>query len=82
MLVNLPVPQKIKIPEPKPYHGARNAKEVEDFIFDIELYFEVVGELEETKKVATASMYLQGDAKLWWRVKYEVIKAGEDTLDT
>ncbi|XP_070013739.1 uncharacterized protein [Nicotiana sylvestris] len=27
-------------------------------------------------------MYLQGDAKLWWRVKYEAIKAGEDALKT
>ncbi|XP_060196262.1 uncharacterized protein LOC132625679 [Lycium barbarum] len=62
--------------------GARNAKEVENFIFDIEQYFDAVGELEEPKKVATAAMYLQGDAKLWWRVKYEAIKAGEDALET
>ncbi|XP_075079357.1 uncharacterized protein LOC107827306 [Nicotiana tabacum] len=27
-------------------------------------------------------MYLQGDAKLWWRVQYEAIKAGEDALET
>ncbi|XP_070020438.1 uncharacterized protein [Nicotiana sylvestris] len=27
-------------------------------------------------------MYLQGDAKLWWRGKYEAIKIGEDTLQT
>ncbi|XP_060181990.1 uncharacterized protein LOC132611597 [Lycium barbarum] len=75
-------PQKLKIPEPKPYQGARNAKEVENLIFDIEQYFDAVGELEEPKKVATSAMYLQGDAKLWWRVKYEAIKAGEDALET
>nr|XP_009779696.1 PREDICTED: uncharacterized protein LOC104228850 [Nicotiana sylvestris] len=74
--------QKLKIPEPKPYSGARNAKEVENFIFDVEQYFDAVGGLEEAKKVATAAMYLQGDAKLWWRVKYEAIKAGEDALET
>ncbi|XP_070010961.1 uncharacterized protein [Nicotiana sylvestris] len=77
-----PIPQNLKIPEPKPYDGSRDAKEVENFIFDIEQYFDVVGHLEESKKVAIASMYLQGDAKLWWRVKYEAIKAGEDTLQT
>ncbi|XP_070007890.1 uncharacterized protein [Nicotiana sylvestris] len=27
-------------------------------------------------------MYLQSDAKLWWRVKYESIRTGEDTLET
>jgi len=27
-------------------------------------------------------MYLQGDAKLWWRVKYEAIKADEDAFET
>ncbi|XP_070015644.1 uncharacterized protein [Nicotiana sylvestris] len=74
--------QKLKILEPKPYSGARNAKEVENFIFDIEQYFDAVGGLEEAKKVTTAAMYLQGDAKLWWRVKYEAIKAGEDALET
>ncbi|XP_070036297.1 uncharacterized protein [Nicotiana tomentosiformis] len=77
-----PMPQKLKILEPKPYNGARDAKEVENFIFDIEQYFDVVGQLEEAKKVATAAMYLQGDAKLWGRVKYEAIRAGEDTLNT
>ncbi|XP_070023298.1 uncharacterized protein [Nicotiana sylvestris] len=74
--------QKLKIPEPKPYSRARNAKEVENFIFDIEQYFDDVGGLEEAKKVATAAKYLQGDAKLWWRVKYEAIRAGEDALET
>nr|XP_009789295.1 PREDICTED: uncharacterized protein LOC104236942 [Nicotiana sylvestris] len=63
--VNLaPVPQKLKILESKPYYGARNAKEMENFIFDIEQYFDAVGEIEEDKKVATTAMYLQGDAKL------------------
>ncbi|XP_070018292.1 uncharacterized protein [Nicotiana sylvestris] len=74
--------QKPKTPEPKPYNGARNAKEVENFIFDIEQYFDDVGSLEEAKNVATASMYLQGDAKLWWRVKYEAIRASENALET
>nr|XP_009779181.1 PREDICTED: uncharacterized protein LOC104228414 [Nicotiana sylvestris] len=59
--------QKLKVLKPNPYGGARNAKEVENFIFDIEQYFDDVGGLEEAKK---------------WRVKYEAIKAGEDSLET
>ncbi|XP_075107122.1 uncharacterized protein LOC142180096 [Nicotiana tabacum] len=77
-----PLSQKLMILEPKPYNGAQNAKKEETFIFDVEQYFDVVGELEEAKKVASAAMYLQGDAKLWWRVKFEAIRAGEDTLET
>lgn len=59
-----PTPHKIKIPET--YYGAQNSKEVENFILNFEKYFEVVGELEESKKVVTVAMYLQGDAMLWW----------------
>ncbi|XP_070046667.1 uncharacterized protein [Nicotiana tomentosiformis] len=82
-VVNLAsVPQKLKIYEPKSYKGARNAKKVENFIFDIEQYIDDMGELKEAKTVAIAAMYLQGDAKLWWRVKYEAIMAGEDTIET
>ena len=64
-VVNLAhVPQKLKLPEPKPYNGARNAEKVENFIFDIEQFFDVVGDLEEAKNVAIVAMYLPGDAKL------------------
>ncbi|XP_070057602.1 uncharacterized protein [Nicotiana tomentosiformis] len=40
------------------------------------------GKLDEAKKVATAAIYLHGEAKLCWRVKYEAIRAGENTLNT
>ncbi|KAF6137469.1 hypothetical protein GIB67_009945, partial [Kingdonia uniflora] len=33
---------RIKVPEPKAYEGARDAKEVENFLFDMETYFNVV----------------------------------------
>ncbi|XP_070011324.1 uncharacterized protein [Nicotiana sylvestris] len=82
VLRSAPATQKLKIPKPKPYSGARNAKEVENFIFDAEQYFDTGGGPEEAKKVATVAMYLQGDAKLWWQVKYEAIRAGKDALET
>ncbi|XP_070014985.1 uncharacterized protein [Nicotiana sylvestris] len=76
------VTQKLKIPKPNPYNGDRNAKYVEYFIIDIEQYFNAIGSLEEAKKVVTIVVYLQGDAKLWWQVKYEDIRADEDALET
>ncbi|KAL0439547.1 UNVERIFIED_CONTAM: hypothetical protein Slati_2437700 [Sesamum latifolium] len=64
------------------YNGARDAKEVENFLFDIEQYFLAANVEDETRKVSTATMYLTGDAKLWWRTKYAEIQANQVRLDT
>ncbi|KAL0305164.1 UNVERIFIED_CONTAM: hypothetical protein Scaly_2994900 [Sesamum calycinum] len=54
--------------------GARDAKEVENFLFDMEQYFLAANVEDEARKVSTATMYLTGDAKLWWRTKYAEIQ--------
>ncbi|KAL0308936.1 UNVERIFIED_CONTAM: hypothetical protein Sradi_5835900 [Sesamum radiatum] len=56
---------KVNVPDSKPFGGARSAKELENFLWDMEIYFQAV-RIPEAKKVPT-SMYLIGDAKLWWR---------------
>ena len=61
---------RLRIPEPKAYSGERDAKEVENFLFDMEQYFLAADVRDEARKVATATMYLTGDAKLWWRTKF------------
>ena len=33
---------KMKVPEPKAFNGARNAKELENFLWDMEQYFRAV----------------------------------------
>ncbi|KAL2223628.1 UNVERIFIED_CONTAM: hypothetical protein Sindi_3110900 [Sesamum indicum] len=73
---------RLRIPEPKAYGGARDAKEVENFLFDIEQYFLAANVEDEARKVSTATMYLTGDAKLWWRTKYAEIQANQLRLDT
>ncbi|KAL0416078.1 UNVERIFIED_CONTAM: hypothetical protein Slati_3439700 [Sesamum latifolium] len=55
---------RLRIPEPKAYSGARDAKEVENFLFDMEQYFLAANVEDEARKVSTATMYLTGDAKL------------------
>ncbi|KAL0462683.1 UNVERIFIED_CONTAM: hypothetical protein Slati_0155900 [Sesamum latifolium] len=72
----------LRIPEPKAYSGARDAKEVENFFFDMEQCFLAANVEDEAKKVSTATMYLTGDAKLWWRTKYSEIQANQVRLDT
>lgn len=73
---------RIRVPEPQPYGGARDAKEVENFLFDMEQYFLAANIIDEARKVTTATMYLMGDAKLWWRTKYADIQANRVRLDT
>lgn len=63
-------PNKIKIPEPKPFIGVRNAKELENFIWDVEQYFRAA-HIPDGEKVNITSMYMSGDAKLWWRTRLE-----------
>ncbi|KAL2518321.1 Uncharacterized protein Adt_14568 [Abeliophyllum distichum] len=73
---------RLKIPEPLTYGGARDAKENVNFLFDMEQYFLAVNIEDEARRVTTAIMYLGGDAKLWWRTKYDDIQANRVQIDT
>lgn len=61
-------PSKIKVPDPKAFGGNRSAKELENFLWDMEQYFKAA-HVREEEKVTITSMYLTGDAKLWWRTR-------------
>ena len=61
---------KHKVPEPKPFSGGRNAKEVENFLWDMSHYFKAA-RTSDAEKVDLTSMFLTGDAKLWWRTRCE-----------
>ena len=56
------------MPEPKPFGGARNAKDLENFLWDIEQYFSAA-HIPTDEQVMFTSMYLSGDAKLWWKTR-------------
>ncbi|KAK3020405.1 hypothetical protein RJ639_045710 [Escallonia herrerae] len=71
-----------RVQEPKSYGGARDAKELENFLFDIEQYFRAIRVDSEVTKVSMAAMYLVGDAKLWWRKKYAEIEDGSYIINT
>ena len=61
---------KARIPEPKAFTGNRNAKDLENFLWDMEQYFKAA-RIPDEDKVSITSMYLMGDAKLWWRTRVE-----------
>ncbi|KAK3011070.1 hypothetical protein RJ639_010745 [Escallonia herrerae] len=71
-----------RVPESKSYGGACDAKEVENFLFDIEQYFRAIKVDSEAIKVSMATMYLVGDAKLWWWKKYAKIEDGSCVINT
>ncbi|KAK3018914.1 hypothetical protein RJ639_005119 [Escallonia herrerae] len=85
-VVNTPVggtehSSRPRVPEPKSYRGARDAKVLENFLFDIEQYFRAIRVDSEATKVSMAAMYLVGDAKLWWWKKYAEIEDGSYVIN-
>ncbi|TYK19196.1 hypothetical protein E5676_scaffold522G001330 [Cucumis melo var. makuwa] len=73
---------RVKIPEPKPFCGARDAKALENYIFDLEQYFRATNTVIEEAKVTLAMMHLSEDAKLWWRSRFVDMQEGRCTIDT
>ena len=73
---------KVKVPEPKPFNGARSAKDLENLLQDIEQYFKAA-RVPDKEKVTITSIYLLGDAKLWWRTHVEDnADAGRGKIDS
>ena len=73
---------KPHVPEPRAYGGARDTKELDNYLFNMEQYFKAVKANSEDTKITMAIMYLAGDTKLWWRTKYDEIQRGLSTIDT
>ncbi|RWW07608.1 hypothetical protein GW17_00029004 [Ensete ventricosum] len=56
--------QSFKAPEPHCYKGAKDAKELENFLFDKQHYFRAARLDYEEPKVSIAIIYQNGDVKL------------------
>ncbi|KAK3043558.1 hypothetical protein RJ639_002137 [Escallonia herrerae] len=63
-------PRRKKMPEPRSYDGAREARKVDNFFWQLERYFEALNIDDEDEKVQTLVMYLTNIAALWWRRRY------------
>ncbi|KAL4352817.1 hypothetical protein GQ457_06G011110 [Hibiscus cannabinus] len=59
----------------------KDAKEIENFMFNIEQYFRAASITSEEDKVSTASMYLSGDARFWWRTMFDGVVCAIQTWD-
>ncbi|KAE8668158.1 hypothetical protein F3Y22_tig00112344pilonHSYRG00099 [Hibiscus syriacus] len=73
---------RVECPKPQGFNGARDAKEVENYLWQMEQYFKGIGLNDEAAKVKTAALYLSDIAMLWWRRKHADIERGACRLDT
>ncbi|CAN1144671.1 hypothetical protein LINPERPRIM_LOCUS16755 [Linum perenne] len=73
---------RVEVPRPKSYGGSRNVEELENFLWGLELYFEVSGIQDELAKVRTASLYLVDVVMLWWRSRQGDIIRGTCTIES
>ena len=75
-------PPKVRVPERKSFNGNRNAKEFENFLWDMEQFF-MAAHVPDSEKVSITNMYLTGDVKLWWRTRMEDdVESGRPQITT
>ncbi|KAL4379296.1 hypothetical protein GQ457_02G038830 [Hibiscus cannabinus] len=72
----------IEVPKPKEFKGTRNAQDVENYILELEEYFQAANITEDTKKVKIASIYLTDFARMWWRRRCTDEKHGGTKVET
>ncbi|KAL0446348.1 UNVERIFIED_CONTAM: hypothetical protein Slati_1762700 [Sesamum latifolium] len=75
------VASKVRVPDPKPFGCERSAKELKNFLWDMKAYFKAA-KVPDAEKVSITSMYLTGDAKLWWRSRLSDASANRERIKT
>uniref|UniRef100_A0A251STY2 Putative retrotransposon gag domain-containing protein n=1 Tax=Helianthus annuus TaxID=4232 RepID=A0A251STY2_HELAN len=73
---------RVEIPKPSPFLGKREARAVDDFVWEMEQYLGGVQIKDDATKIKTASIYLKDTAALWWRRRYTDITKGTCTINT
>ncbi|CAA0813244.1 Unknown protein [Striga hermonthica] len=67
---------KVECPKPTGYNGVMDAKEVDNFLWSMQQYFEGIRLKDESTKVCIDVLYLSDTAILWWRRKHADIGRG------
>ena len=73
---------RVEVPKPHTFNGKRDVKELDNFLWHMERYFEAIALMDEATKVRTATLYLTDNATLWWRRRFADIEKGTCTIDT
>ena len=61
---------RVEVPKPHTFSGKKDAKELDNFLWHMEHYFEAIALIDEATKVRTATLYLTDIATLWWHQRF------------
>nr|CAN78625.1 hypothetical protein VITISV_041104 [Vitis vinifera] len=73
---------RVEVPKPHTFSGKRDAKELDNFLWHMERYFEAIALMDEGTQVRTTNLYLTDNATLWWRQRFADIERRTSTIDT
>ncbi|CAM8908261.1 unnamed protein product [Rhodiola kirilowii] len=77
-----PEARPIDAPKPRSFGGTRNARDIDNFLWGMDQYFEATGVDNESVKIRTAALYLTDTAMLWWRRRRGDIEKGTCSITT
>ncbi|KAF3783021.1 hypothetical protein EJ110_NYTH18382 [Nymphaea thermarum] len=64
------------------YNGSRDARAIDNFLFQVDYYLDLQNVVEENLKIKTTAMLLEGDVVAWWRRKIFYVENGHCTIQT
>jgi hypothetical protein len=67
---------RMEAPKPKAYDGSRSARDIDNFIYHMERYFDATFMLDDGSKLRTIPLFLGDVATLWWRRICEDVARG------
>ena len=72
----------MEVLKPQGFSGKRDAKELDNFLWHMEQYFEAIALTNEAAKVRIATLYLIDTATLWWRRRFADMEKDICTIET
>ena len=73
---------RVEVPCPEANGGARKVREFENFLYELEQYFDVLGIVSDDARLRMAPLYLKDSVLIRWRQKCDEGRRGEDTITT
>ncbi|GFS36763.1 hypothetical protein Acr_00g0047900 [Actinidia rufa] len=73
---------KVDVPRPKSFHGSRNARDLDNFLWNLEQYFNAMSIEDDAKNIKTAPLYLADVVMLSWRRRHVDIGKGTCTMES
>ncbi|KAF2291283.1 hypothetical protein GH714_022168 [Hevea brasiliensis] len=73
---------RVDVPKPGVFKGARNAREIDNFLWALEQYFRALEVEEDSRKVDNAPLFLAESAMVWWRRKMMDMEKGTCCIKT